>query len=550
MKYFVYCRKSSEDKHRQVLSIQSQQREAERAFGNVPAVEIAGAFEEERSAMKPGRAIFASMIERIRRGEAQGIIAWAPDRLARNSIDGGEIIYLLDQGVIRDLKFVTYTFENNSQGKFMLQIMFGQSKYYSDALSENVRRGLRTKLENGWWPTIAPIGYLNRKEGDPIVSDPERFPVVKEMLEMLLSGALGVEAIRNWAQEKGLRTPLRRYLGGKPLSLSAMYRLFYNPFYAGMMDWHGTWYQGKHEAMITIAQFKQIQAILRRPGRPQPKTKFFAYTGLMTCGACGLMITAEDRTNRFGSHYTYYHCTKRQRPRCSEPAVEVKNLEIQFSSYLRSVSLPDGLHRWARENLELDVLDLDNRASAQRRLVERSIVDLEKRTDELIDMRARTLIDDAEFTTKRERMQRESLGLRQTLAKLSGNAAQWFEPAKAIISFSNRAVSWFEEGSELEKRLIIHAVGSNSSLKGRKLSIQARKIFQHLPREPEIPRLRAFVKNIRDMWVKGDLLEPVASINQLEAVRAAQQKSPSPDCQHRPEGNAKTCGQCSSNSGT
>jgi len=520
MKYFVYCRKSSEDKHRQVLSIQSQQREAERAFGNVPTVEIVGTFEEERSAMKPGRPIFASMIERIRRGEAQGIVAWAPDRLARNSIDGGEIIYLLDQGIIRDLKFVTYTFENNSQGKFMLQIMFGQSKYYSDALSENVRRGLRTKLENGWWPTIAPIGYLNRKEGDPIVSDPQRFPVVKEMLEMVLSGAFGVEAIRNWANARGLRTPLRRYLGGKSLSLSAMYRLFYNPFYAGMMDWQGTWYQGKHEPMITIAQFHQIQEILRRPGRPQPKTKFFAYTGLMTCGACGLMITAEHRTNRFGSHYTYYHCTKRQRPRCSEPYIAAKNLEVQISSYLRSIALPDGLHRWALENLERDVLDVDNRESAQKRLVELAVADLDRRSSELIDMRARTLIDDDEFTTKRERIQRELFGARQTLTKLKDNGAQWFEPAKAILSFSNRAVSWFEEGSDLEKRLIVHAVGSNPSLKGRKLSIQARKVFQHLPREPEIPRLRAFVKNIRNMWVNGSIIEQITSIRRLEGLRA------------------------------
>ena len=55
-----------------------------------------------------------------------------PDRLARNSVDGGLIIYLLDQGHVKDLKFANFTFENSSQGKFMLQIMFGYSKYYVD----------------------------------------------------------------------------------------------------------------------------------------------------------------------------------------------------------------------------------------------------------------------------------------------------------------------------------------------------------------------------------------------------------------------------------
>ena len=73
-------------------------------------------------------------------------------RLARNSIDGGQIIYLLDRGSLKDLKFATQSFENNPQGKFMLSITFGYSKYYVDALSENVKRGNRAKVERGWRP--------------------------------------------------------------------------------------------------------------------------------------------------------------------------------------------------------------------------------------------------------------------------------------------------------------------------------------------------------------------------------------------------------------
>jgi len=72
------------------------------------------------------------------RGEADGIVAWHPDRWARNSIDGGRIIYLLDRKVLNNLRFASFTFENNPQGKFMLSITFGYSKYYVDSLSENV----------------------------------------------------------------------------------------------------------------------------------------------------------------------------------------------------------------------------------------------------------------------------------------------------------------------------------------------------------------------------------------------------------------------------
>ena len=85
------------------------------------------------------------MLERIEAGEAEGILAWHPDRLARNSVDGGRIIYLLDTGKIKTLKFPTFRFESDPQGKFMLNIMFGQSKYYVDSLSENTKRGLPRK---------------------------------------------------------------------------------------------------------------------------------------------------------------------------------------------------------------------------------------------------------------------------------------------------------------------------------------------------------------------------------------------------------------------
>ena len=115
MKYFIYTRKSTESEDRQVLSIESQISEL-KEFAAKEKLEIVASLCEAQTAKEPGRKIFGEMLDRIEKGEAQGILAWHPDRLARNSIDGGKIIYLLDTGKIKDLKFPTFWFETHHRG--------------------------------------------------------------------------------------------------------------------------------------------------------------------------------------------------------------------------------------------------------------------------------------------------------------------------------------------------------------------------------------------------------------------------------------------------
>ncbi len=127
--FFLYVRKSTDVEDKRVLSIDAQLAEL-RQFAERERLMAVAELIEKQSAKIPGRPIFNDMLARIEAGEADGILAWHPDRLARNSVDGGQIIYLLDLGKIRNLKFPVFRFESDPRGKFTLNLMFGRSKYY------------------------------------------------------------------------------------------------------------------------------------------------------------------------------------------------------------------------------------------------------------------------------------------------------------------------------------------------------------------------------------------------------------------------------------
>jgi len=457
MRYYIHCRKSTEADDRQILSIESQHNETLRAFGNKPSIEVVRVFEESFSAKAPGRPVFDEMMRGVERGDAEGIIAWHPDRLARNSVDAGKIIWFLDRGILKDLKFVTYTFENNPQGKLMLSLLLGQSKYYVDALSENVKRGNRTKIEMGWRPNHAPIGYLNCRDTRTIIIDPERSPIIRGVFEHMLTGTWSSRQIYEMARDEwGLRTVRHRKLGGKPVSLAGIYRILTNPFYAGTLMWNGQAYPGKHVPLVTPDEFEAVQKRLGRPHVARPKRRTFTFRGMVRCGACGMAITAEEKTNRYGSRYTYYHCTKRNitAPRCRQPAVHATDLETQILAFLERVTLPGRHHQWTLEQVRAEKPSREADESARIRLLEKALADAARKLSALIDLKLRDMIRDDEFAEKRLQLQQEQLRLRSRIeaAKAESNA---FEPVADFVSFSSKAADWFRAGAVETKRLIL-----------------------------------------------------------------------------------------------
>jgi DNA invertase Pin-like site-specific DNA recombinase len=512
MRYFIYCRKSTEAEDRQVASIESQLTTLQRTFGGRPEIEIVAIYEEAFSAKAPGRPKFDEMTSRIEKREAEGIISWAPDRLARNSIDGGRLVYMLDCGVLRDIKFATYTFENNSQGKFMLQIMFGQSKYYSDALSDNVRRGNRTKIEKGWRPNQAPLGYLNDTLTKTIVRDPVHFPLIRQMFDLMLTGAFSPKQIALIARDEwGFRTPKKKRIGGEPLAMSSIYKILSNPFYAGIIVWNGQSHPGRHEPVVSIDEFRSVRQLLDRPGHPKPQRYAFAFTGMIRCGGCGLQVTAEHKVNRYGYRYVYYHCTRpRLGVKCTEPSVEIRSLEAQIAVFLESVSVRKDFERWVLEQLTTETEGIKDEQLACKRSLEGTLKEVEAQLNELTGLRLRNLLIDDEFVVQRQELQQERLRLQRKIAEAETDHNP-IEPFREIVSFSNRAAEWFSRGDQRAKRLILETVGSNLFLTDKKFNVQAKKPFAALCKTAITPCQLGDVEDVRTFEAKCDEVRQIVN---------------------------------------
>ncbi len=147
----------------------------------------------------------------------------------------------------------------------MLFTLFGFSKYYVDSLSENIKRGNRSKAERGWRPSRPPIGYLHDPMTKTICPDPHRFDLVRQMFRLMLSGAHTPRSVHRIAKKEwGLRTVVRKTQGGALVHLSSVNAILRNPFYAGVFKWDGHLVAGRHEPMLTLHEFERVQRVFRR----------------------------------------------------------------------------------------------------------------------------------------------------------------------------------------------------------------------------------------------------------------------------------------------
>ncbi len=498
LKYLMYCRKSSEDsKERQAQSIESQFNEL-KDLAKRDGLKVVKVYTEEKSAHTTGREVFARMVEAIQRGEGDAILTWHANRLTRNMTDGAVIVSLMDSNILKEIKTTGRTYTSDSMDKFIIIMEFGLSKKDSDDKSIVVKRGLKTKCEKGSMPGLAPLGYLNTPHlpggSRKIVKDSERFDIVKQIWDMMATGRYSVKELWKYLDnDLGLRTRKFKREGGKPLSLSSLYKIFRDPFYYGEFVYprnSGNFYQGIHESMISKETFSEVQRIINRNTKTRSKTKVFDYTGVMRCGGCGAQITAEEKIkhqkNGNVHKYTYYRCTRRKDPNCKNPAIPLKDLEVQIKEKVEKIGISPVFEKWAIKYLKvLHKQELETKESlvSQNEGKQKRI---EEEADRLFNLYVspenedKSILDYREFIDRKKKLKNEMETLRNGVANIESKLQKGLLRVKEDFNFAVYALRWLIKGTPGERKGVLSGLGYNHLLTNKILSITLKKPFQIL----------------------------------------------------------------------
>ena len=400
----------------------------------------------------------------------------------------------------------------------MMNLEFGMANQFILDLSVNTKRGLRNKAEEGWLPNKPPLGYLNNKYNlpdlSPIHNDPERFTLMRQLWDILLEKQCSINSLYQKSLETGLVTDK-----GKAIARSKFYSLFKNPFYYGSFNWNGKLYPGKHEPMITKAEYDLAQEIISGNKPSFYNNHVFAFTGMIKCGECGAGITAEKKTKHQKNgnihHYTYYHCTKQINPKCTQKTIRDTELERQIIETLDKIEIPSTFHQWAtkylKEEQSKETIDWEEILSSQQKRLDVC----KRKLNSLFEMRINDEMDASEYMQRKEKLAEEKQRFEQLIADNNHRFDTWLDNAEKLFSFAETAKKRFESGNLAVKREILACLGSNLILLDRKLSIQLQEPLSILTKySPEIKVLHSRLEPLQDKS-EQEVMEVILTGNEI-----------------------------------
>ena len=409
-------------------------------------------FSDVETAKTTGRPGFDAMVSYLRRHpQCRVLLVEKTDRLYRN---------LKDYVTIEDLDVELHLVKENSihskqsrsSEKFMHGIQVLMAKNYIDNLSEEVKKGVRTKAAQGLWPSYARLGYVNTVRSDGkriIVPDPVLGPVVTRLFESFASGNYSLKTLAKKAYEEGFR--FRKSQGKIPVA--TLHTVLRKRIYSGEFSYGGTIYHGSHEPLVTRDVWERVQEILngRHERKHRKVTHSFPFSGMVQCGHCGCSMVGELKKGR----YVYYHCTG-YRGKCPEPYTREERFGEQFARRLRELVVPPAVLSWLKSELvESDQREQAARVQALARLHAES-ERLQTRLDVLYEDRLDGRIDGGTYDKKAVDIREQREQLRQRIRTVEETALPTVREAIDVMTVTSRAAELFVAQEAQEQRKLLH----------------------------------------------------------------------------------------------
>ncbi len=364
-RYVIYARKSTENAEKQVRSLSDQVIECKQ-LAEKENLKIISVITESESAKEPDiRPKFRQMLEDMKSGKFEGVIAWHPDRLARNMKDAGEIIDLLDKELIKDLRFVSYVFVNDTAGKMMLGISFVLSKQYSDKLSDDVLRGNKRSIEEGKYLGRVKHGYY--KDANQLLRpDGDNFLLIKQAFQLRLQGKT-IDEIKDFlhAHNYSLRQPNGQHKLYR-IDKKRVSDFLKDPAYTGVLirgdNIVDLTEKYQFVPVISVDDFLKINKLtlskafrLVKKFYPPNKIKADLFRGLVTCGECNEIMSSGITTKpKVGKSYFYFRCETDRCP-VKDKSVRAKVIVDSACEYLEQnqFSSPKAYEHYKKESAKV-----------------------------------------------------------------------------------------------------------------------------------------------------------------------------------------------------
>tara|TARA_R110000868_G_scaffold11516_7_gene56427 strand:+ start:16034 stop:17530 length:1497 start_codon:yes stop_codon:yes gene_type:complete len=488
--YFAYIRVSTVRQGQKGVSLQEQKDAIDR-YATRESLVISEWFEEQETAAKRGRTKFNIMLDRLRAGEAIGVLIHKIDRGARNLGDWANLGELLDAGI--EVKFVTESLDLASRGgRLSADIQAVVAADYVRNLREETRKGVYGRLKQGLYPLSSPVGYLDNGGGKLKTIDPERAPFVRDAFKLYSTGGYTLDTLSQELRSRGFRSR-----GGRPLLANRISELLNNPFYTGIMRIRttGEVFPGRHEPLIEQTLFDRVQDILHGRVNVCSEQHAFKFKRLLQCATCMRTLTGERQRG-----HVYYRCHSKTcrgvsiREEAVDDTIRERLLPLQLSKEDAAIiepHLPTSDAAWHEETQTV--------LSQLRAQVTRGEAHLERLTDALIER----LIDRETYDARRNRLLSEVNHARQECEKFEHRRIELKERIHAFIELWQRVHAAYVEASDAERRNLLLTVSSNRLVYGKTLAIELQEPFVMIEKSldqtsccPSWNDLRTLIANI------------------------------------------------------